>query len=68
MSKGLSISQVKGVNKDLSSENKLPYTCKDHSEVTTETVQNSQMKQLCSVLGQIEQSYPVFGSKSTSLD
>ena len=61
---------VKGVNKYLSSENKLPHTCKDHLEVTKETVKNSQMKQFahffslqCSSLAQIEQSYPILVQK-----
>ena len=35
----------KVINKYLSSKNKLLHTCKDHLEVTTETVKNSQMNQ-----------------------
>ena len=51
------------INKYLSNENKLPHTCKDHLQVTKVTVKNSQMKQFCSVLAQIEQSYPVLVQK-----
>ena len=54
---------IQAINKYLSSKNKLPHTCKDHLEVTKENVKNSEMRQFCSLLAQIEQSYPVLVQK-----
>ena len=65
---------VKGVNKYLSNENKLPHTCKNHLEVTKETVKNSPMKQFAHIFAQMKQFssnrgiLSSFGSKVPVLD
>ena len=50
-------------NKYLSIENKLPHTCKDHLQVTTKTVKNSQNEAIRSFLAQMKQFYLVLGQK-----